>query len=558
MLSSLTISQFTLVEYLDVEFRPGMTAITGETGAGKSLVVDALGLALGDRGDTDQIRQGAAQMEVCAGFDVDNNAPALNWLAEHDLSDGNACLCRRTLSREGRSRGYINGQPATMSQLREFGALVIDIHNQHEHQSLLQKNHQRVLLDEYAGHVAQVNSLAEVYRQWRTLEEKLLDIRARGDQAAAEQELLTFQLEELRELGLAKGEIEQLEEEQTLLAHAEEIAQACRQALNLCDDSDTPEQPGASGMLRKAGTLLQALPQHSPALAQALDMLDSAAIQVAEACREMGHHLDTHHADPARLQQLETRLSEAYQIARKHKVQADELPALTTRLTQELESIATTEDNLTAMADEVKALKAEYFSQAEALSQKRKKAAKTFAQKVNAQLVELAMATASIKISLEPLAQGTAWGLESVEILISTNPGQPHRPLEKIASGGELSRVSLAIQVVAAEHCQIPVLVFDEVDVGIGGATADVVGRLLRKLGETGQVICISHQPQVAAHAQHHWRASKSPGKSSVESALIALDAAARVEEIARMLGGEKITKTTISHAEEMLAAGTG
>lgn len=561
-----------------------MTAVTGETGAGKSLILDALGLALGDRGDTDRIRQHANKAEVAAGFDLRTNHPAQQWLEENGFGDdsfedpapeGNAIkqdssnggqqiareiLLRRSLSQDGRSRGFINGQAATMAQLRELGGFIIDIHNQHEHQSLLERNQQRALLDDFGGHRSLCEAVKNHYRAWATAKKNLDQCQSRSEDSAAQRELLTFQLEELNQLRLEEGEIEALEKEQSLLANAESIIADSQQVLALCDDYEGDGQLSAQAALNRACAILDAMPQRSDALEEALALLNSAQIQVSEAVIDLQQHLASSELDPLRLEQVEERLSLCYQLARKHKINAIELPALALKLSRQLDKAGSAEMDAEALAAEVAALETAYLNAAAKLSKARTKAAGQFAAAVNQQLASLAMGGAAIEISLlaNKDKQYSASGLESVEILVSTNPGQAHRPLNRVASGGELSRISLAIQVVAAEHSSIPVLVFDEVDVGVGGATASVIGKLLRKLGDKGQVICISHQAQVASYAQWHLLASKTLIENATESRLIKLDPDARKKEIARMLGGEKITKKTLSHAEEMLAVSTG
>lgn len=561
-----------------------MTAVTGETGAGKSLILDALGLALGDRGDTDRIRQHANKAEVAAGFDLRTNHPAQQWLEENGFGDdsfedpapeGNAIkqdssnggqqiareiLLRRSLSQDGRSRGFINGQAATMAQLRELGGFIIDIHNQHEHQSLLERNQQRALLDDFGCHRSLCEAVKNHYRAWATAKKNLDQCQSRSEDSAAQRELLTFQLEELNQLRLEEGEIEALEKEQSLLANAESIIADSQQVLALCDDYEGDGQLSAQAALNRACAILDAMPQRSDALEEALALLNSAQIQVSEAVIDLQQHLASSELDPLRLEQVEERLSLCYQLARKHKINAIELPALALKLSRQLDKAGSAEMDAEALAAEVAALETAYLNAAAKLSKARTKAAGQFAAAVNQQLASLAMGGAAIEISLlaSKDKQYSASGLESVEILVSTNPGQAHRPLNRVASGGELSRISLAIQVVAAEHSSIPVLVFDEVDVGVGGATASVIGKLLRKLGDKGQVICISHQAQVASYAQWHLLASKTLIENATESRLIKLDPDARKKEIARMLGGEKITKKTLSHAEEMLAVSTG
>lgn len=558
VLTSLTINNFTLVSRLEQEFSAGMTVITGETGAGKSLILDALGLALGDRGDTDRIRHGADRVEVAASFDIGANPAALSWLEAQDFecdTDTSECLVRRNLSRDGRSRGYINGQPATMAQLRDLGGLIIDIHNQHEHQSLLSRDHQRELLDDFGGHTKLRAAVAESYRDWSAARKAQQHWQAHSGEISERKDLLSFQTQELEQLGLAEGEIETLEKEQLLLANAESILRDCQLVLQLCDDNGDTEALPALGALNKACATLESLPRIGGSIEEAGNLLESARIQVAEAVNEIQQHLSSSELDPERLAQVEERLSLAYQLARKHRIKAEELPAHLQALTEELAQLETAGTDGEDLDEQLRRHEAEYLKQAEKLSKARKKAAKAFAKAVNGQLKDLAMGGASIEIALDHNEGGRygPTGLESIEFLVSTNPGQTCRALAKVASGGELSRISLAIQVVAAENSNIPVLVFDEVDVGVGGATASVIGRLLRKLSETGQILCISHQPQVASYAQHHLLACKSQADKVTESELVLLDETTRTREIARMLSGEELTQTSLSHAQEML-----
>lgn len=550
MLTSLTIKNFTLVDHLDIEFAPGMTAITGETGAGKSLVLGALAMALGDRGDTDRIRTGSSRADVTATFSIAGNPLARQWLQDHELAEGDECLLRRSLSTEGRSRGFINGQPVTMQQLQQLGDLMIDIHSQHEHQSLLKRDTHRQLLDVFAGAgdlAAQVNTL---YQQWRQVRQRLEDRESRAEELEARRVLLQFQLEELETLALGEGELEALEQEQALLANAEQILRDSTAALTLCREG---EQGDILSLLTQAHHLLQAMPNKTPALLEAESLLDSARIQVDEAARELQHHIDGFDINPARLQEVEERLSLAYQIARKHRVHPSELGELQHQLSTEMAELSDGSGGLDNLRRQAAELESQLGEAERQLSAKRKEAAGRFASAVNEQLASLAMASASLVVDLTPLEGHGPHGAEAVEFLLSTNTGQPHRPLIRIASGGELSRISLAIQVVAARHTRIPTLVFDEVDVGIGGAVAEVVGRLLRELGDKGQVICVTHLPQVASCAHHHLLASKASSSEGVSSRIDPLAQEQRVEEIARMLGGATITAQSLSHAQEML-----
>lgn len=558
MLTALTIRNYTLVEHLEIDFSSGMTAITGETGAGKSLMVDALGLALGDRADSDRIRQGVDKAEIAALFDIARLPAAQRWLTDNDFDTADEALLRRQFSREGRSRGNINGQPATMQQLQALGDLLIDIHGQHAHQSLLRREHHRLLLDEFAGAAAQAEAMANSYREWADAAQKLTRLESQGESIAARVELLTFQLEEFQRLDLQPGEVESLEKELQVLSHAEDILRDSQQLLNLCRED---EQFSLSAALSQALQLLHALPQKPPLLQEAEELLENARIQVEEATHSLDRHLDSFELDPARLEVVNQRLSATFDLARKHRCPPGQLLEVWQSLSAELADISGDDQDVDALRGRIAKLEQECLALGEKLTAKRRKAASRLEKRVNAQLAELAMSNARLSVALTPATKGfTRHGREDVELLITTVPGSPPRPLARVASGGELSRISLAIEVVTAEHSTIPTLVFDEVDVGIGGATAEIIGRLLRRLGERGQVVCVTHLPQVAAQAHQHYRANKSNRAAKqgdarqLVSNLDYLDSDERIEEIARMLGGVKITDQTLAHAREMLA----
>jgi len=551
LLISLTVNNYTLVERLEVDFQAGMTAITGETGAGKSLVLDALGMALGDRADSDRIRLPANKAEIAAVFDISRNPEATAWLQGNDFDPEPEVLLRRLFTREGRSKGFINGQPATMQQLQQLGEELIDIHSQHEHQSLLKRDTHRRLLDAFGGHEDLASAVAQHYRNWQRQAAKLEALESRADDISARRDLLRFQVEELDSLALTPDEVPKLEKEQHLLANAEHILRDSHQLLALCCESESAD---LASLLNRALHLLQGMPEKPGRLAEAEVLLDSALIQVQEAGSEIRHHIDSFELEPERLQEVEQRLSAVYQLSRKHRVKPVELCDLHRQLAQELEELSGGEESLEALRRQVKASAATLEDHCSRLSRARQQAADRFAAAVNGQLAALAMAGSSLTTCLTATETPTVTGGETVEFLISTNPGQPHKPLARIASGGELSRISLAIQVVAAEHSQIPTLVFDEVDVGIGGAVAEVVGLMLRKLGHNGQVICVTHLPQVASCAHHQMTVSKTSDGNQAESTIRPLASVERVEEIARMLGGTRITAQTRAHAEEMLA----
>ena len=553
MLVSINIRNYTLVESLEIEFFKGTTAITGETGAGKSLVLDALGMALGDRADSGTIRHGKERAEITASFDISAIEDAQLWMEFHDFDIDESCILRRIYTSEGRSRGYINGQPCTMQQLQQLGDMVADIHSQHEHQSLLRKETHRKLVDEYASAGDLAIQVGEHFREWHKVEKKLSELMNRADELLARKDLLSFQVNELKELDLDPSVLKKLETEQQTLANAEQILQDSHSLLAICDQT---EGFNIRDGLNRAIAILTGLKHKPEALVSAEELLQSGLIQVEEATREIEHHVDRFEANPERLQLVEDQLSVIFQLARKHRVNPDQLADTLSTLGTELSSLMGGSDNVESLQHQLAELASTYERAAKRLSTARNKAAMTMALEINEQLHRLSMEGAELLIQLTPANTGEyrSSGLEEIEFLLATNPGQPHKMLAKIASGGELSRVSLAIQVVAASHSKIPTLVFDEVDVGIGGSTADIVGQLLKQLGERGQVISVTHQPQVAAHAHHHYRASKVIEENSAESLMSPLDHQQRVEELARMLGGAKVTDQSLSHASELLS----
>ncbi|MDR5866356.1 DNA repair protein RecN [Halomonas koreensis] len=552
MLTELAIRDFAIVDHLELELGGGMTAITGETGAGKSILLGALGLCLGERADAGSVRHGAERADLSARFDIRELPAARAWLASRELP-ADDCLLRRVVTRAGRSKAWINGQPATVADLRALGGHLIEIHGQHAHQALLAEDTHLRLLDDFAGHGETVAELAETFRAWREARRRLKRLAEDGDELRARRQLLRYQVEELDQLALADDELAGLEAEQEALAHAEERLREAQFAVECCDGE---EGGGALPLLNQAVTRLSALPgSDRGALAEALGMLGDACIQVEEAGRELNHFAAGVELDPERLARVEERLGEVHRIARKHHVPPEELPALHRRLAGELAELDGGDGDLEALTSEVESLQARWREQAEAVSAARRRAAERFGAAVQEQLAFLAMGKASFAVEVGDRESPAPEGLDRVRFLISANPGQPARPLAKVASGGELSRISLAIQVVAARHSTIPSLVFDEVDVGVSGATAEIVGQLLRRLGVDGQVLTVTHLPQVAAQAHQHLHIAKRAEDDTTLTRMAHLDEAGRVGELARMLGGMTLTDQTLAHAREMLDA---
>lgn len=555
MLIHLSIRNFTLVEELDLDVKTGMTVITGETGAGKSILLDALGLALGDRAEASRVRPGASRADITANFDVSTLALARQWLQEQELlqeEQPNECLLRRVLTAEGRSKAMINGQLVTLAQLRVLGEMLMDIHSQHEHQSLLVREYHRRLLDEFAGAVNVANQTRQAFQHWHTAEQEWQHFRDNAEEASARYQLLRYQVEELDQLELAEGETEALEAELRELNGAEHILRTSQQLLSLCEE----EEQGLQTRLQQALHLLRQLEVRPETLVGVEEMLNNAHIQVEEAGHELTRHLEDFEQDPQRQQWVEERLSTIYEIARKHRVRHEELPGLHAGLAAEMATLDGGDERLDALAAASREAEAAYRKLASSLSHKRTAASPQFAKRVNHYLNELAMPHARLEVALTGRAdKPSATGLEDVELLISTNPGQPALPLSKVASGGELSRVSLAINVVAADNSTIPSLVFDEVDVGIGGATASRVGALLRNLAQKAQILCVTHLAQVASCGDHHLHVEKTGNRKQVTTSLVELQGERKIEELARMLGGDTLTDQSLAHAREMLAA---
>ncbi|MBU2953449.1 DNA repair protein RecN [Marinobacter sp. F3R08] len=554
MLTQLTVSNYAIAERVELQFSKGMTALTGETGAGKSIVLDALGLSMGGRADAGAVRHGAKRADITATFDVSNIPEASDWLSRHELDDSDDCILRRVISKDGRSRAYINGQPCPLNHLKELGGILMDIHSQHQHQSLLRKDTHRKLIDEFAGVETLAADTREAWKTWNQIRQKLLERQQNADEAEAKLQLLRYQVEELDRLALDEGEQALLEQEQAQLSQADAVLHNSHQAALLCTEGET----SAADLVRQALQQLEQLPANVAALADTIEMLGEAQIQISEAGDNLRHFVEDYEADPARLADVEERLSAIYQMARKHRITPEELPELHQRLSAELAELDGGEGSLEQLEAELANQHKRFDELAGQLSEARAKAAAELDLRVAAELAQLSMPNMQFITHLnrnndgEPAPQG----LEDVEFLVSANPGQPARPMAKVASGGELSRISLAIQVVVAQTSTTPTLVFDEVDVGIGGGTAEVVGRLLRTLGDNGQVLCVTHLPQVAAQCHQHLFVSKFTEQDATFSKIETLDDQGRISEVARMLGGVDMTDHTIAHAREMFSKG--
>lgn len=553
MLTHIHIWNFAIVEALDIELESGLSVLTGETGAGKSILLDALGLALGDRADSSVIRHGQSRAEISVTFDTSKASAAQNWLQEHELDSENECIIRRTVSDKGPSKAFINGKPATVQQLRTLAEMLVDLHGQHEHQSLMKAEVQQQLLDDYANHSELLYQVNTSFKNWNKLNTEYNKLSATKHEQDHRLDLLRYQVNELETLNLQNGESHQLDQEYKRLSNASQLLQTTEQTLTALEESDNGS---ISQQLNHFTQELQQLGKTDNKLSGIAELLDGAMIQINEACSELHHYVDNLELDPERLHYLDERISSIHNLARKHQVHADELPELLERLQKELDAIENADVHLDVLQQNIQQAANDYSQAASALSKSRAKAAKVLSKKVSENMHELGMENGRFEIALNTYDKETlhANGNEHIEFLVSANPGQPPKSLTKVASGGEISRISLAIQVIAAQATRIPTLIFDEVDVGIGGRVAEIVGHKLKQLAGHRQVICVTHLAQVAALGDHHLHVSKQSDSASTISQINYLDKNARVNELARMMGGIEITEHTLSHAKEMLS----
>ncbi|CAX60958.1 DNA repair protein RecN [Erwinia billingiae] len=553
MLAQLTISNFAIVRELEIDFQRGMTAITGETGAGKSIAIDALGLCLGGRAEADMVRLGASRADICARFSLKDTPSALTWLVENQLDEGNECLLRRVISSDGRSRGFINGTAVPLSQLRDLGQLLIQIHGQHAHQLLLKPEHQKTLLDGYAGETGLMQEMATSYRAWHQSCRVLAQHQQLSQEREARRELLQYQLKELNEFAPVTGEYEAIDEEYKRLANSGQLLSTSQQALMLLADG---EDATLQNQLYTAQQLLSELLTMDDKLSGVYKLLDEASIQISEASDELRHYCERLDLDPNRLHELEQRISKQIALARKHHISPEELPVFHQQLLEEQGLLDQQESDQEDLTLTVSRHHRAAMTCAEQLHQRRVHFAEELSRLIGESMHALSMPHG--KLGIEVLFNAdhlTAEGADRIDFRVTTNPGQPLQPLSKVASGGELSRIALAIQVITARKMDTPALIFDEVDVGISGPTAAVVGKMLRQLGESTQVMCVTHLPQVAGCGNHHFYVSKETDGEMTETHMIPLDKRARLQELARLLGGSEVTRNTLANAKELLAA---
>ena len=550
MLRHLSIRDFVIVDQLELEFEAGFGALTGETGAGKSILLDALGLALGGKAETGVVRAGQARAEIVAEFDLPADGPLRDWLVEQEIEADDGCvLMRRVIESGGRSRAWLNGSPVVLAQMRAAGEWLADIHGQHAHHALLRGDAQLALVDAHGGLAARAAQVAERYRAWSALRRAREAAEEGASSTERERELLGWQVSELRELAFDADEWATLNQEQARLAHAAGLIEGSAEVLDGLAEGEYAVVPQLERLLGRVAEMAR----HDGQLADVQELLGSAGIQLDEALHAMRRYRDRLDLDPARLAEIDQRIQAITAAARKYRVAPDGLPELLADSVLRLERL-TRQSDPEALAREEAAARVAFMGVAQSLSEARRKVAAGLSAAVTEAMQSLAMVGSRFDIALRPVEEGCASGLETVEFLVAANASQPLRPMARVASGGELSRIGLAIQVITSRNASTPTLIFDEVDVGIGGRVAEIVGRLLRQLGDDRQVLCVTHLPQVAAQANWQWSIAKETRDGQTLSRVTQLDAAARIEEIARMLGGVNITDTTRSLAAEMLS----
>ncbi len=550
MLDSILIKNFAIIDQLQLEFGSGLSALTGETGAGKSIILDAIKLIAGDRAESDSIRSGAEKAEISVCFALEDAVAAKQWLHDNDMDADEDCVIRRVLSANGRSKAYINGYNATLPQLRALCECLVDIHGQHEHQSLQKSEVQQSLLDAFMGDSKLIETVQQKYLMLKNLRHRFQQSQGGSKERDQRVDLLHLYHQELTDLSAQPDEFEQLQEEHLRLANAENLIETTEQILaRLYDDEGFNLQSGLSQCVDQLKPILSI----DSSLSDSFDLINAALIQVQEAVNELRSYRDKVELDEGRLDLINNRIAVMQAIARKHRVDVAELPTLESDLAAELESLQGDAFNLDVLQKGMDAALADFQSSAEVLSKKRQKTAAKLSRQISEVMQQLGMHGGQCVIDVEQQPQATAAGIDRIRYLVSANPGQPPRPLARVASGGELSRISLAIQVIMSESSYIPTLIFDEVDSGVGGAVAEIVGKKMRLLGKDRQVFCVTHLPQVASQAHHHFRVEKIKHQQDTTTQVAFLDQNERLEEIARMLGGLQITNQTRAHASEMM-----
>ncbi len=554
MLTQLTINNFAIVRHLNLELAKGMSVITGETGAGKSIAIDALGLCLGQRTELSMLREGQERAEVCATFQLEAKNPAVAWLKEQELQDPDnpeECILRRIVNNDGRSKAFINSTPVSANQLKELAQYLIHINGQHASQLLLKNDFQLQTLDNFCAHQTLLTQMNSDYLHWKELQRKLYNFKQQCAENEAKKQLLQYQVDELNQFNLQPNEYAELEENHRRLSGSEQLTTLSQSALQLLSENETVN---ADRLLYKANQYIDELCELDPRYKDAQTMLQEALIQVQEASREIQHLSNNIEQDPLLLQQIEQHMGQALQLARKHNVKAEVLTEFHRNLKQELNQLIDFSDSEEILIAQEQQAYAQMSATANALHQSRQQGATKLAQQVTKSIKQLAMENAEFFIELKTdYDKISALGADTVVFNLRSNLGQPPQPLAKIASGGELSRIALAIQVLTSDKSAVPTLIFDEIDVGISGATANVVGKLLRKLGDKCQVLCVTHLPQVASQGHHHFVVEKLTLDGKTETKMTALSQPQRVQALAKLLGGSKVTDTVLANAQEML-----
>ena len=550
MLESLQIENFAIIDRLQLEFDSGLSVLTGETGAGKSILLDAIKLLAGDRADSDSIKSGTERAELSACFQLERLAAVQQWLNDNEMSADGECVIRRVLFANGRSKAFINGCSATLAQLRDLCDQLIDIHGQHEHQSLQKSAVQRQLLDAFLAEPDLLAQVSDKAQTCRALEERLHQASS-GAQAREQRiDLLSLYCEELNQLNLLADEYEQLQNEYRKLSNAGNLIDTCGKIIErLYDNEDLSVQ----AILSQCAGELDEMRNSDDALGGSHELISAALIQVQEATAELRNYRDTIEIDESSLEALNQRIAQAQSLARKHHVEVDTLAELAETLNAELQTLQSDDFDLDRLQQELDKAREDYLFSAGELSHKRQQTAAILSEQITAVMQQLGMEGGQFVIEVEAETRISQYGVDNISYLVSANPGQPPRPLNRVASGGELSRISLAIQVIMSESSRIPSLIFDEVDAGVGGGVAEIVGKKLRLLGSERQVLCVTHLPQVASQAHHHFRVEKTSAQGDTTTGVSALDQDERLEEVARMLGGVKITAQTRAHASEMI-----
>ena len=552
MLKHIRIRNFAIIDHIDIEFHAGMTALTGETGAGKSILLGALGLMLGDRADSDNVRAGSSKSEISAEFDISKLEHIKHWLKEKELDTENDCLLRRRLSEDGRSRAFINSTPVPLQDLRELGEMLVDIHGQHEHQSLMRSDMQQQLLDDFGQHKSLLLELKTIYQQWKKTSSEFRQLQDDSKNRSDRLDLLRYQVGELDALSPVAGEYASLSDEHQRLANVDQLSASSQQALLHLYDADDGT---IYSQLSQQISLLETASEADQQLTPASTMLNEALVQIEETASLLREYLSSLDNNPQRFNEVEARLGSLHDLARKHRVEPDQLHEVHAQLQQELNNLDHADENLEKLEKQTRELQQSYLTLANKLSKSRSQFAQTLNKEISNAMHTLGMAGGKFEILVKTDAQAgfSAHGLDVVEFTVSANAGQPCKPLAKVASGGELSRISLAIQMITAKQGRIPTLIFDEVDSGVGGGIAEIVGKHLRVLGDDRQVFCVTHLPQVASQAHQHMQVQKHMANDSTSTQIQLLSEKERVEEISRMLGGVEITKQTRAHAKEML-----